>query len=489
MKSIINNFWILFILILSGSCKKLVEVEIPITNNNGELVFRDDNSANAVLIGIYSNMSTTSVTDINGRLTSVFFTTGLTSDELKLYDPNNAEFGGFFSNNISPQFNTWDNIYNMILVANSAITELPKGEALTPAVKSQLLGEAHFVRAFCYFYLVNLYGRVPMPVTTDYKINRVLPRSDTSDVYDLIVSDLKEAQGMLAENYVGGDAVTNTTERVRPNKWVATALLARVYLYRGDNVNAEIEATSVINNSLFNLVELNSAFLKNNREAIWQLQPLGRDFTANTPEGRLLKLLSPPADFSPVSLQEGLLNSFEANDQRKDKWIAVFELKDENGNLQASFPYANKYKIGNESFASTEEYSTVMRLAEQFLIRAEARIKLNKIGDGIDDLNELRKRADPSGTLPLLSTGLSNDQALVALENERRHELFTEWGHRWFDLVRTKGFNDHTKTRADEVLGIFKGSNWQSTDILFPIQNSSVNGENPGMTGDQNPGY
>lgn len=474
----ILKFVALFLL-FCASCSKFVEVDPPITSTNGDNVFNEDASAMAVMTGLYINMSQISVSDIRGRLTNVFFTTGMMGDELELRDKSNSYYGLYYSNNISPVESTWANIYNMIFIANSAIEKLPTGTLLTPTVKNQALGEAKFMRALCYFYLVNLYGDVPLALTTDYKINDLLPRSPSDIVYMQIISDLKEAQDLLNTNYVDKDGVSSSQERVRPNKWAATALLARVYLYRGNYSDAIVQSTAIINNlGTYELVTLNEVFLKNNKEAIWQLQPVGvnEKRTANTREGILLKIL--PENNEPlVFLSPGLINSFDNKDQRKVDWINTVTTL--NG---SKYTYAYKYKIGNEE-SETKEYSTVFRLGEQYLIRAEANIQLGNIDQGISDLNKIRTRATDlsnpvSAQLTQLPFGLSKEEALLAVEEERRHELFTEWGHRWLDLKRTG--------RADVVLSSKPG--WQSTDQLLPLPGNDVV-SNPNLRGNQNPGY
>lgn len=466
--------------ILISSCSKLVEVEPPITSTNGEIVFRDDATAIAVLTGIYTNMSGANVTDAN-YLTNIFFTTGLASDEFELWDKSNTNYLLYYSNNISPEVNTWSNIYKMIFVTNSAVEELNKASTITPLIKNQLIGEAKFMRAFCYFYLVNLYGAVPLPLSTDFQINRILPRESISNIYQQIIADLTDATNLLNENYVGKDAITQTSERVRPNKWAAISLLARVYLFTGKYDDAETQAGKIIGKTdLYNLVDLNSTFLMNNKEAIWQLQPVGKDNNANTKEGQLLKLFpaSGPNPFNPVYLTSSSVNVFDQNDQRKVNWIDSVNFSG------TTYYFSNKYKVGNE-VSPTVEYSTVLRLAEQYLIRAESRILQGKITEGISDLNILRKRATdilslPDQQLAQLPLTLSKSEAIAALEKERRTELFSEWGHRWFDLKRM--------VKADLVLGIVKGSNWQSTDQLFPIPESEIF-QNASLEGHQNPGY
>jgi starch-binding outer membrane protein, SusD/RagB family len=464
--------YIFFLLLTGSSCTKLVAVDPPVTSTNGENVFDDNETAIAALTGVYAKISATPAEDAYGLLTSVFFATGLTGDELQLRDEANEFFAQFYFNNIQPF--PWKEYYKIIYLANAGLEQLPQATNVTPQVKKQMMGEARFVRALAYFYLVNLFSDVPMPVGTDYLINNQLPRSSENDVYNLIITDLKEAQELLSDHYVSKDGISSTTERVRPNKWAATALLARAYLYRKDYINAEIEADKIISHTeLFKLVELDQAFLMNNEEAIWQIQPVSRDIFSNTREGMLLKIL--PENTEPiVFLHPDLVNSFNPKDLRLANWINTVVT-----NSGQEFTYAYKYKIGIED-EPVKEYSTVFRLAEQYLIRAEARIHLGKVIEGIADINEIRSRATDKtlpavDQLPQLSASVETNEAITAIEQERRWELFTEWGHRWFDLKRTG--------RIDGVLKIIKPS-WENTDKLFPIPEVNEKQGRP-----QNDGY
>jgi hypothetical protein len=117
----------------------------------------------------------------------------------------------------------------------------------------------------------------------------------------------------------------------------------------------------------------------------------------------------------------------------------------------------------------------MLRLGEQYLIRAEARAHSNDINGATADINMIRARAGLSAISPADQASL-----LIAIEKERRVELFTESGHRWFDLKRTN--------RADAILAPIKGNDWQSTDQLFPIPASEFLLD-PGLRGHQNPGY
>lgn len=127
------------------------------------------------------------------------------------------------------------------------------------------------------------------------------------------------------------------------------------------------------------------------------------------------------------------------------------------------------------------EYYTVLRLAEQYLIRAEANTRLGQTQAAIDDLNVVRARV----ALFALPASLSQQQCMNAVEQERRVELFTEWAHRWFDLKRWPGISNPNLTRADEVLGAIK-PDWQPTDQWYPVPRSELQ-LNAFLV--QNPGY
>lgn len=462
------------------SCKKFIEVEAPITSINSGLVYKDDKFAAAVLTGIYADI--TSNTIRLGGLLSLSFFPGMSSDELKLHSLSNATNLGYYSNgltnSISQGADFWTSIYKIVFKANVAIEGLNASEHLIPAVKRQLLGEAKFMRALCYFYLVNLYGDVPLVINTNYEQSRLLARTPQSQVYEQILSDLKEAQELLSDYYLQADALTayaiGSEERVRPTKWAASALLARVYLYTSDWENAEKYSTSTISNmALFDTVYLDGVFLKNSKEAIWQLQATRSDPLANTQEGWLFVLRpSGPGAANPVYLSAHLINSFEIGDLRRQFWTRTIIV----GGNSYTHPY--KYKKGQEAGAINTEYSMVLRLGEQYLIRAEARAHLDNISGAQADLNIIRSRAGLSNT-----SVMDKHSLLEAILNERRVELFTEWGHRWFDIKRTGKVNTIMSNIVPQKVN---GATWRPFQQYYPIRISELS-LNPNLT--QTEGY
>lgn len=442
--------------LVGTGCDDFVDIDPPKDELITASVFTDDDSATAVVLGMYSQMIS-SLGFAGGYYDSVSVTSALAADELISFRTPNA----FYQNELTPDdqaidIHLWNEAYNYVYTCNVILEKLPASDRLSIGVKNQLEGEARFIRAFCYFYLTNLFGDVPLHLGSDYEGNSSAARTPVDQVYAQIITDLLAAQTVLASDYSWSDG-----QRTRPNKWAATAFLARVYLFTGNWQEAEIQATAVLSNtSLYGLNEdLNAVFLKNSEEAIWQLQPVIRNL--NTLDAFWFIPVSAPP-FS-VGLTDDLLNAFEPNDGRFEAWVNSIT----DGQQTWYYPYKYKVRISSE----VTEYSMVIRLAEVYLIRGEARAQLNKIDLGLEDLNRIRNRA---GILDI--DAVSKNELLEAIINERQKELFTEWGHRWLDLKRTG--------KADQVLGYKPG--WDATDVLFPIPlNERLRNHN--IT--QNPGY
>jgi hypothetical protein len=475
----------LFILVTTG-CKKLIEIDPPVGNVNEANVYKADATSIAVLNGIYSKMIGNSSGSIFNGTGGISLLAGLSADELTLYSgAGDNKLIAFYKNELTATsaFSNYGSefwagsggagLYAYIFICNAAIEGLSKSTTLTPSVKQQLLGEAKFLRAFFYFYLVNLYGDVPLALSTDPGINARLPRAPKAQVYTQIVNDLKEAQNLLSSNFLNGSlaAYSGSPERVRPTKWAATALLAKVYLYTADYSDAEAQASSVISQAnLFSLSSLNDVFLKNSTETIWQIQPIASGRNTEDAFTFILPASGPNGSMNPVYVSNQLLQNFEVNDKRKTSWLSSVT---PSGTLTYYFPF--KYMSSIASGTATE-YLMIMRLAEQYLIRAEARAQLNNINGSKDDLNKIRTRAGLGNTS-------ANDQAalLAAIMHERQVELFTELGQRWLDLKRTGNVNS-----VMSMVTPLKGGTWETKDQLYPVPVSDIL-KNPNLV--QNPGY
>jgi starch-binding outer membrane protein, SusD/RagB family len=459
------------IAILGISCKKFVAIDPPVTGLIGNVVYSKDATAAAAVNSIFYNTaaSFSLLTGANGLTTL----TGLAADELTTDANSSLTLQQYYKNALLPSSQSfWPSLYSRIYQCNEVVEGINNSNKLSPNLKSQFLGEAKFIRAFLYFYAVNLYGDVPLALTTDYKINSTISRTSESKVWDQIIKDLEEAKAVLPVNYYTPQGGASS-ERVLPVKAAATALLARVYLYREEWANAVEEATITINDSQYSLnTDLSLVFQKNSSDAIWQLGAI--DVAASFPsifsDGGFFVILNTPTAYSyPVSLSKSTFDMFSNNDKRKTEWINSFT------DASGTFNYAYKYRTSNAS-QTYNEYIMALRISEQYLIRAEANAQLSKFIEAADDINKIRVR---SGLDEIAIT--DRDSALSAIAIENRKEFFCELGHRWLSLKRTKTIDQVMSATAE-----LKGSVWKSEYQNFPIPESEIT-LNPNMV--QNKGY
>ena len=483
--------FILFLAVvgLLTACEKLVEIDSPIDTITSTEVFNTDQQARTAMAGVYSKMingdlgSGGALSEYSGGMVSIYG--GLSADELNTSEavPDNDYFM-FNANrllfNSVPTANIWKSAYLTIYGANAVIEGIAASTStrLTEAVRKELTGEALFVRALSYFYLVNLFGDVPLALTIDFNQTRYNARASKDDVYKQIIADLLAAQSALPPRNTNAAG-----DRIYPDKWAATALLARAYLFTGDHQNAFKQAGAVITNAgQFHLeTDLLKTFQRTSKEAIFQLK---QNVLANignaTSEG--VQLIPGPVAGNPdvfnvrFYLPDNLLDAFEPNDKRFTNWVGV-STSNTSGSTKY-YPY--KYKTGGQNRvigAEPTEMYMVLRLAEQFLIRAEAAANgAAALTNAIDDLNAIRHRAGVD-SLPYT---LSQPEVLKAIEKERRVELFMEWGHRWLDLKRIG------KASAELQQSPIKQP-WEGDyQLLYPIPHSDMQ-SNPNLT--PNPGY
>lgn len=446
------------ILLLTAACDSFVEVDLPSSQLSSATVFEEVATANAAMTDIYAKMRDTGL--LTGHGYGMHVALGAYTDELDYYGSLSGTTY-FYTNTLLPNNGDlnlwWSSTYNQIYAANAVYEGVSNSTKLPQGVKDQLMGEALLVRGMLHFYLVNLYGDVPYITTTDHERNQMVHRMPSADVYNHIISDLETAQLLLPTTYTGSD-------RVRPNRYVATALLARVYLYHGNNDAASNAASAVINDTgTYNLVtNLDAAFLKNSPSTLWQLSPQSEG--RNTEEGITYIFQSGPPPFA--ALTNALVNSFEVGDLRKSHWLKLIT------DGTTTWYHAYKYKERTTT-GTTMECSIVLRLSEQYLIRAEARAKQGFLSGAIADIDVIRNLAGLPNT-----TAVSQQDILAAILQERRVELFTEGGHRFFDLKRAN--------LLDTVLSTIKPG-WNSTDALLPLPESELL-LNPNLL-PQNPGY
>ena len=171
--------------------------------------------------------------------------------------------------------------------------------------------------------------------------------------------------------------------------------------------------------------------------------------STQTEEGALYVINPNQPGIYNLQLTADFVTTFSQGDQRAESWIGYFE----DNNVY----YPHKYKDGFSTNNLTE-YSMVLRLAEQYLIRAEARARLGQYNLAVEDINVIKQRAG----IELLDPNQqwSEEDLLEIIIEEKRKEFFTEWGHRWLDLKRLHLATNILATHSSE---------WQPTDVLYPI--------------------
>lgn len=449
-RSIVKNITmacgVLLLAISLTSCKKMVEVPKPANEILIADAFTDSASATGAVTGIYAGMIMNEVFEWGG----LTLNTSVGADEL-----NAAAITAFEKNALGSTdpliAKMWAAPYNTLLIVNTAMEGLIQSSTLSSIARNQLLGECYVDRAFLNFQLVNLWGSAaPLVITSSFVNNTALPSSSTEALYAQIISDLKQAQAMLRNDYP-------SPNRARPNLMAANALLARTYLYTEAYDKAITEATKVIESGIYTLPAPENAFIQGSNETIWSIQPNLSAIPGVSPDGNLYV---PFFDFMTpgYTLSPGLVAAFETGDQRKEYWTNTVTIQD----MAYTYPY--KYKKNYFNTAEAENY-VVLRLAEQYLIRAEAYCKLGNITNAVADLNTVRARAGLPG---LQATSLNEVSCMAAVEQERRMELFVEWGHRWYDLKRWPATDGSKSTRADQVLSVLK-TTWQPFQKLYPV--------------------
>jgi hypothetical protein len=453
----------LFLVLISAtSCKKLIEIPVTLPSSiTDQQQYADSATAITAVAGVYAYNVGNGFAYSDGRLN---YSTGLSSDELSYTSTEDIQ--QFYNYSLTPLnsgINTlWLYAYQSIYQVNAVLKGVNGSSGLSAGFRKQITGEMEVVRALYYFNLVNLYGDVPLITSTDYKTTERIPRTPVATVYRQIMADLADARKNLQAAYP-------SSGRARPNLYTATALLAKVNLYQGNWQNAYNEADSVIRLGGYTLVTtgINKVFLNGSTEAIWQL-PANQGYYGAADAQYFIPSYAGAVPNYVVTIP--LLSAFEAGDLRRENWIGTAV----NGANTDYYP--NKYKNTAASTTPTED-QMVFRLAEMYLIRAEAAAHLASAGNlsqALADVNIIRQRA---GLLPSTADVTSQTAVLNAVMKERQTELFCEWGNRWFDLKRTG--------KAVAVLGAEK-TGFNANAALYPVPQTQIQLNNSLI---QNPGY
>lgn len=441
--------------LLLTSCDDYLDVDIAKDQIDVDKVFNDNTLATAALLEMYTLSRNNGF--LSGNTNGIGFLFGCYTDEFEVTDMKNSFYKNFYNNTVlssnTALADLWNHTYKQIYVANNVIIGLENSPQISQNVKEQLMGEALAMRGILHFYLTQTFGPVPYITTTDYNINKQVSKKASNEIMNSVQKDLENAEKLLTTEYLSKD-------RVRINKSVVLAFLARLHLYQENWETAHYYSEAVINDPNFTIEPLENTFLKNSQSAILQFKPQTEG--VNTLEAFTYIFTSLPAPYGYIS--KNLLDDFNPLDQRKTKWLKNV------GNDELSF-HPFKYKV-RATTSQSQEYSVVIRIEEMHLISAEASAELNDWDLCNKRLNALKLRA---GLAPVHLTEING--AINAILDERRYELFCEFGHRFYDLKRRK--------RLSELSA--KKENWNSNLELLPLPEKELTLNQNLLP--QNPGY
>ncbi|PWN64141.1 RagB/SusD family nutrient uptake outer membrane protein [Chryseobacterium viscerum] len=445
---------ILFLLKITISCEKLVEVEIPNNQITKDQVFEDVQTANAALAGLYAGMRDSS--PIAGDNAGKLF--GSYTDDLDCYVTIyvNALFDLYRNQQIAANYTIysyWSGTYQNIYLANAIIEGVENSSALPAAEKSRIKGEALLMRSILYFYLQQIFGDIPYVVSTNYQINQSLSKTPSLEVVAKLESDLGQAANLLTDDY-------RNAERIYPNKKTAQLMLAKIYMLQNRWNDAETVLKSIVQSPLYQFENnITKVFQKSGTHILWQLKP--KYPGEGTKEASTYYFNNSAPDS--YALTQDLVNSFSNGDLRKPNWMVAVTF---NGN---TWYRADKYKNRTNN---TTEYSVVFRLEEAYLLFAETIVQQNKLSEALPYINATRQRAG----LSALTGGMTQPELLNEILLENRKEFFTEMGHRFLDLKRMNRLNTLISVKP----------NWKSHHNLWPLPqqelllNSNLNPQNTG---------
>lgn len=353
----------------------------------------------------------------------------------------------------------WSTNYGVIYMANFMIERIPNIEGVTASVRQRAMATAYFLRGMANFQLVMTFSGVPKVITTDIETNRNIGRTSKEEMLDFILEDFKRAEGNLGAEQPTPATLCNQS---------VNAALARYYLYLKQYIDAEKYASKVIDSGDYELsADFSDVVTKDfPEESVFEV---GYNIADDADGTSLNDLFVSRREMIPAN---EFLAFLSANASVMGTRSAIVTFK--SANLKGA---DNGFEVTNYGTAVDDNNNIlVFGLPEMYLIRAEARAFQGFVtgpNSAQTDINVLRNRAHA-----IVVGSVSQAQMIQIVENERRIELAYE-GHRWYDLVRTG--------RASQVMPPFN-SNWRSAYELWPIPQREIQ-NNPGLEGEQNPGY
>ncbi|SFD30590.1 RagB/SusD family nutrient uptake outer membrane protein [Spirosoma endophyticum] len=477
---------ILFLTATLYSCKDFLNLK-PEYQISDQGFYQNQNDFETALVGVYSTF--------RGLYSSsnILYMSELTTDNTEIqWSSPSADEMQMDQNGVTATNAFARAVWNSCLYTISQSTNiLNRIDAVNfdQTTKNRIKGEAQFLRAFSYFYMVRLFGNVPITNETFSSPAQVAAADLTlrpkEDVYKLILSDLTSAETLLPATLVA--------DKTRASQMTVKALLGKVYLTQQSYDLAATKLKEVIDSKQYSLVAdyktLSTNGNTNLAETILEVDYLSGQTAGNGQTlGNNYSTLFTPAITSmaifPGNSQGAgrivptldLTKAYETGDARKA--VSVNDSVLLIGGKKSYSRYGLKFVDFKAVDPGDGSISfTILRYADLLLMYAEVLNEQGKAADALPYINQVRQRAK----LPALA-GLAQADLRLALERERRVEFLYE-GHRWFDLIRTG--------RAQTVLNAHYASqklnfSVQDFELLFPIPQAEID-LNPKLK--QNNGY
>jgi starch-binding outer membrane protein, SusD/RagB family len=462
----INIALIILTATIFTACEKALEVE-PKQSIDASTALENDQDVNSLVVGGYATMGGGSLYGTNLLMVpDLLGSNGVCTWRGTFQSPRQITNKTMTRDNADANL-IWTAAYDAINTANIVLSNLDKVKDAD--LKTQLEGEALFIRGIMHFELVRLYG-LPWgatpgnthpgvviktkPTNTEAEAFEKHPRNTVKEVYDQVITDLSGAAALLP------DVIAK-----RANRFAALAFLSRVYLAQGNYGAALTTADDVIQSGLFKMNASIAAVFdnKNTAESIWEIQQNEQNNAGTSNNGMATFYASLPGiGRADVRLVNSFLDNYEANDLRRSEWYYLGTGARPADTANGVF---NRYVAKWKSFSQN---LPVIRIAEMHLTRAECNLRLGGAPVGAtpgEDLAEIKNPVRTNTTAPAVPT-------LDDVLEERFIELAFE-GHRIHDLRRLR-----------LPTGTFE---WNSDRLVFPIPQREIDATSGVIV--QNPGY
>lgn len=416
------------------------------------------------------------------------------SDDVTTHPASNKadwrEFDQFNPSTTNQRSNAvYNGCYKAIQGVNNVINNYQQTTG-TPATINIIAGEAHFIRAFSYYWLTRFYGSIPLILKGEYSDDLLtVEKSTPAQVYELIVADLKQAETLLPNV---------RREPSRPNAGSAKAFLADVYLTMAgwplkQTANYDLaaaKAKEVIDNRAlygFQLMPTFAAVFENDPavalipESIYQIGGFtGGSGTSNATYGNTA-MPGEEGGWDDMFAELNFFRNFPAGPRKDATFRTEFGLgatKIPWDKSLTKHPYYKKWYIKDNVVTSNVSLpSVMMRYAHVLTIYAEAKARSASGPDqaAYDALNQVRLRGWAAGTAPLSpANGLTAAQFADAVVQERAWEFAAE-RTRWFDLIRLEQVEAANAAKSPEDLQPIKAITKANYWLPLPYTDTSIN--------------